>query len=467
MKNKSLSAVIRLDAILIPITQSFMESTPIIIIFGMLAQFLANTYTGSPFRLPSFFLINVAQIWLLRFLYSQKIRSQKHVRFFEVAIYIAAFLLFSAASLSNIFTDYFWLKEIIIALTAVVIWRTHIISGGKKSAEDHQKAFLIGFGAFVLAAFATKFSSLAYTNFVLQLFPIFALSGLITVSLARLSVLQKNLINNTSGHSPTMRWLMLTTLLSGTLLILSLVFDSFISLNMVEAVVSFFTPLWDVLGIFAFLIILILGVIIEFAFYPVRWFIYFLESLFHKGGNTNPPSSEPIFIPIQNAAISQQTVSIIQYILIALLALITIYIILRILQTAFIRTSTEAYDDIHEHLAVSPEISKKYNFLWPYDSGKIDDHSIRARYRELLEYIQKKQPRLARNIVETPLEYEQRLFTEMIAAEEPEKSNVQTALQALTNAYRQERYGQITTDVEQKRNARGWVKQITEHFSAK
>ncbi len=465
MKHNTITAVIRIDTILIPITQSLMESAQIIVVFAVLAQVFANTYTGSPFALPSFFAINLGQIWVLQWIYSRNGREQKYTRFFEVIVYIAVFLLLSAASLNAVFTDYFWLKEFIIALTVAILWRTHIISGGKKHTAAQQTTFLIGFGAFVFATIVAGFNGIQLTNFILQLFPIFALSGLITISLTRLTILQKKLINRSAAEqSLTMRWLLLTSLISLALLILSLLFDSLISINMLDAVTSFFMPLWDVIGVFALVIGIVLAFSVEIIFYPVRWVIYFLESLLHKGNQQITPPSGIQLKSIPDVVSSQQTITLIQYILIALLAMLTIYIVLRILKTTFNRTSTADYEDIHEHLAISSETSKKYGLYWPYDSTKIDESSVRARYRELLEYIQKKHPRLARNMAETPLEYKRRLQATLNKEEEPARSATQAALQALTNAYRQERYGKLTADDTQKKNARAWAKQVTEHF---
>ena len=282
---------------------------------------------------------------------------------------------------------------------------------------------------------------------------IFFLSGLVTLSLARLGTLRQTRLANGRQADPTRSWLGALVMLCTCLIVLVFLLEAVFSYASFLWIVHAVQPVWDALGTVVgwLLYLLVVGVLAPL-FNLVSWV---LDRL--KGGNSAQPAARPPSSPLARFANGQHLtqlpptlLSIGRWVVLGAAALLLLLLVRASLRRWFLPYDAEQFEETRERLervsASRPprraRIKRRIaRFAEPLDS-------VRAYYRLLLRTVAAAHPDLAHRLDETPLEYEQRLRPHLarLGTEQPQPVlSIQqdtATLRMLTQDYLAERYGQ-------------------------
>lgn len=312
--------------------------------------------------------------------------------------------------------------------------------------------------------------------------PIFFLSGLIAVSLARLGTLRAARTRADEAHTdPTRSWLLALTIFGLALIVLVLIIDSIFSFSTLVAIVTDLDPLWNAIGTIVYWLLYGLVFLLTPIFYLYGLLIgknvRFPPPPGGKAPNRNPPPSS------HTTAIMSQAIAFGRWVLLALILLAVFFIVVRTIQRWLGRHDDGGVEEIREGLDARSLLAARWR-EWRNRRRRaavsgptlepLDPLSARARYRELLQKTALTSEVLARKPSETPDEYQRRLLRHMqqrlldagiTAAENGPPT--EAILNTLTAAYADERYGGRQTNESQRRRLQDWLPRLLSRMSDK
>jgi hypothetical protein len=458
----------------LPLTVSVMEAQPLALGIALLVTLVAGTSASPPFGAGSIALVALGLQWWAMFVEGVARRRLKnkpvialHALGWFVAFTLSAvpyLLAVVGGKTENIFT-------ILLAIALVTwFWRR----GMSRAQAGYEygalaRSFKGGFGIVLGILFlAVVFSELQTLreDLILAL-PLFFLSGLIMLSLARLGVIRAShrLLENSQPADPTRSWLLVLTLFGVSLLGIVFVIESVFSFASFELVLAVLTPLWNALGTLVGWILYGVVFLLSPIFYLISWLVSLLKQ--HASSPSQQQNSKPPKSPIQQVLNSHtfppELLTIGRWVFLALVLLVTILVVRASLRRWLVRKSDEGIAEEREALDARSLLSQHWRDWWKRrrkrDNSTIaleplDPSSARARYREMLQALATSDSGLARTSAETPVEYETRLLVRLggeqanaaSSANSDDGVTERAVLEELTGAYTRERYGGKQTD---------------------
>jgi uncharacterized protein DUF4129 len=337
------------------------------------------------------------------------------------------------------------------------IWRRGMARVEQGLQEEHLiTALKVGF----VVLLAMLFFAVVYPQPVSKMLldalvyalPVFFLSGLVALSLSHFGAIKEEYTCRSSGGSrsdPTSMWLSLLPFLWAAIFLSTIGLAAF----SFEPLVIVFSPLVDAL----------------------RAFLSWLLSLF---ASQPPPTAHRRKVPHGGISIYLhphpyhnpysailQLILVIVMVLLALFVLVMVFLLLMKILRKWGSARQSDEDEVRERLSVRSTLRarRKQRQRRPtFALEPLDATSARARYRALLQVMDRRGDDLGRRPEETPIEYQARLLTLVEntshdAAKEDETPADAAILGELTGAYMLERYGGKATDPRQRAYLRTWV----------
>ncbi len=315
--------------------------------------------------------------------------------------------------------------------------------------------------------------------------PVYFLSGLISISLARLGGIRHEGPADDAQADPTRPWLFALVAFGLALLLLTVLIELIFPFHAFESVLAILTPVWNAIG--TLLGWLLYGVV--FLLWPIYLLVTFLVGLFRGRGNPQqqPPIGNlhrpPLKGPQGPPTIPPELYTIGRGVLIALAILVVALVIRSFLKRRIVRGRDEEIEEVREGLDARSLLGQRWREWWNRRRRKsdavpalelLDPDSARARYREVLLAAVEVGEGLPRRPPETPAEYQARLLASLEQAspdQHPaavERVHSDTAvLEELTEAYIAERYGGRRTDERKRARLRAGVPHLLARLKGK
>lgn len=291
--------------------------------------------------------------------------------------------------------------------------------------------------------------------------PVYFISGLIAISLARLGAIRGgSLAQGEVGvqSDPTRPWLFALSSLSLALLLIILLIEVIFPFHTFVSLFDALNPLWNVLG--TLIGWLLYGMI--FLFWPIYLLIGFLAHLGGQSGQQpgqpNQGYKPPNFPNRGPQDVPPELLNVARVLLIVLAMLAVILLIRALLNRRLRGVDEEEIDEMREGLDARTLLGQRWREWWNRrrKAGhaarleQLDPDSARSRYREVLLATAAAGENLARRPAETPAEYQVRLLDALeqrtgMPPSEDIAEDVQS-LEELTSAYVDERYGGKQSD---------------------
>jgi len=284
--------------------------------------------------------------------------------------------------------------------------------------------------------------------------PMFFLSGVIALSLSHFGTIKGEYTRRSSGGSqadPSHMWLGMLPFLWMAIVLSTIVLAAFAF----EPVVILLSPLVNALRAF---LSWLLSLIVNPP--PPR----------HRRVLKPPPSGiglKPIHPhPYHNPyAAILQLILVIVMVLLAIFVLVMVFLLLVKILRKWRSARQSDEDEVRERLPARSTLRarrKRKRRRPTFALEPLDATSARARYRGLLQVMDRRGDDLGRRPEETPIEYQSRLLTFVKdapgdATQEDETPADAAILDDLTGAYMRERYGGKATDPSQRAYLRTWV----------
>ena len=460
----------------LPLTVSVMEAQPVAL---MLALLVAGTHASSPFGAGSIALLALGLQWwamLVERIATRRLKGKPvialHALGWLVAfvVVVGPYLLATVGGkMENIFP--------LLPGIALVTWfwrRGMLRSQAGFEYGALARSFKTSFGILLgILLLAVVFSELQSLRDALALaLPVFFLSGLVMLSLARLGVIRAShrLLDDARQSDPTRSWLLALTLFGISLLAIVVVIEAVFSFSSFELALAVLTPLWNALGTLVGWILYGIVFLLSPAFYLISWLGSLLKQ--HASSLSQPQNIKPPKSPIQQVLNSHtfppEVLSIGRWVFLVLVLLVTILVVRASLRRWLARQSDEVMEEEREALDGRSLLSQHWRDWWQRRRKRnnttivlepLDPTSARARYREMLQALAMTKEDLARRSAETPAEYETRLYAclEELA---PPGGGESWILEELTGAYTRERYGGKHTDQQQRARLQTGVPQL-------
>jgi hypothetical protein len=465
----------------LPLTVSVMEAQPFALAIALLASLVAGSSASPPFGAGGIALIALSLQWWALFIErvaARRLKSRQAIALHAFG-WLVAFAVGTApyllATIGGKTQDIF----VILLGIALVTWFWRRGMSRAQAGFEYgalARSFKAGFGVVLgILLLAILFPGLESLRVDLTLvLPLFFLSGLIMLSLARLGVIRAShrLQENSQPADPTRSWLFALTLFGASLLALVVLIESVFSFASFELALSVLTPLWNALGTLVGWILYGIVFLLSPIFYLVSW----LASLLKKRGSSSvqPQTIKPPKPPIQQVLNSHtfppEVLTIGRWVFLALVLLVTLLVVRAGLRRWLTRKSEEGIEEERETLDARSLLGQHWHDWWQRRRKRdnstvalepLDPTSARARYREMLQAVAATKEDLARRPAETPTEYQARLNASI---EEPssvsEKEKESQMLEELTGAYTRERYGGKHTTQQQRTRLQTGVPQL-------
>lgn len=321
-------------------------------------------------------------------------------------------------------------------------------------------------------------------DLLFSVWPLFFLSGLIALSLARLGAIRNARNCDGSQADPTRIWLLALTILCCGIFVLVIVLGSVFSFTRFELAFHALTPLWDALGtlvgwIFYAFIIIVLAPIFHL-------FTFLVGLLSHNTASKQQqtmPSSPFSHLQQGPQAISPELLDPGRWAFLILVCLIVLLILRASLQRWFSGDTQETLEEVREELDAPSLLRERWQTWWSrlrqrktsISLESPDPTSARARYREFLQKVAQANSQLARRPTETADEYKARLLPYLESVREQDRgqdhshtlAEYSAILDALTHVYTHERYGGRETSGDQRANLQAWVTRLVVRLTGK
>ncbi len=368
----------------------------------------------------------------------------------------------------------------LLILLALLWWRGLLLGRGKIESDQMSQNFKGGFGVLVVALLLTGTAvPSARSALAVQLglvLPEFLFVGLAGLSLARLAEIRRaRRAHGNTQADPTRSWIIAMLVLSGALVLLTLVVEQAFSYQTLLGAVSALQPVWNTIGTVLEWVVIGLSFVL---YWIISSLVHLVRALFGVGSqNQNtPPSPSPVrpkLPPHTNPGnIPSEWLTVGRWVLIALGIMIALVVLLRVLRAfAAWRQSDEAEEE-RESLGATRMLRAQLRALLANlaarfqrqpagrEQGTDARQGVRALYRRVLR--QAAAQGMGRRLPETPHEFAQRLLPELAAppqegavppGQQPSHASAEAPLRQqqergmrelnrLTTAYEQTRYGE-------------------------
>ena len=377
-------------------------------------------------------------------------------------------------------------QVLIVLILITWLWRRGI-AHAQRDFEYNSVAlpFKIGFGIVLGALFlVTVLPGLPSLRAALPTaLPIFFLSGLIAVSLARLGTLRAARTRADEAHTdPTRSWLLALTIFGTALIVLVIIIESIFSFSTLEAIVTALDPLWNAIG--TIVNWLLYGLI--FLLTPIFYLFGFILGNRVRFPPVNPPSNQlakrPITPSSHTTAVVTQLIAVGRWVLLALILLAILVIVVRTMRRWLRLHDDGGVEEIREGLDARSLLAERWR-AWRNRRRRqamsgptlepLDPLSARARYRELLQETALTSEMLARSSTETPNEYQRRLLRHVqqhapgMTTPAEAAPSAAAMLEMLTSAYADERYGGKQADESYRRRLQDWMPRLLPKITGK
>ncbi len=365
----------------------------------------------------------------------------------------------------------------VLILLALLWWRGLLLGRGKIEFEQVSRSFKVGFAVLIVTfLFVGPVEPAARSALAVQLglaLPLLLFVGLAGLSLARLAEIRR--ARRTQGNTqadPTRSWIIAMLVLSGGLVLLTLLIEQAFSYQTLLGVVSALQPVWDAVGIVLYWIILGISFVLYWIIHPL---VQLVRAIFggesQSQNSTTPPSpNQPKLPPNGNAGgIPAEWLTAGRWVLIALGILVALVIVLRAFRAFAAWRQTDEVEEERESLGATRLLRAQVRALLANlatrfqrkpaarEPGTDAGQGVRAIYRRVLR--QATAQGLGRRLPETPQEFAWRLGAALgrpqatgagpsgaagggTQVEPPHRSALSDPdLDTLTTAYEQTRYG--------------------------
>ena len=459
-----------------------MEAQPFALAIALLAILVAGTSASPPFGAGSIALIALGLQWWALFVErvaTRRLKSKQAIALHALGWFVAFTLSTAPYLLATIGGKTQYIFSILLGIALVTwFWRrgmSRAQAGFEYGAlaRSFKAGFSIVLGILLLAILFPGLQSLRI-DLTLAL-PLFFLSGLIMLSLARLGAIRAShrLLENSQQADPTRSWLLALTLFGVSLLGIVVVIESIFSFATFELALAVLTPLWNALGTLVGWILYGIIFLLSPIFYLISWLVGLLKQ--HASSPSQPQIIRPPKSPIQQVLNSHtfppELLTIGRWVFLALVLFVTILIVRAGLRRWLTRKSDEGIEEERETLDARSLLGQHWREWWRRRRKRgnstpvlepLDPTSARARYREMLQALATSNSGLARTPPETPGEYEMRLRVHLDGTSVSSKRSTnpddgvpeRAVLEELTSAYARERYGGKQTDARQRTRLR-------------
>ncbi len=327
--------------------------------------------------------------------------------------------------------------ELGLILLSVIIW--DLGSRITHNAGDYERrrgAFLGHFVVLVLTVIVAAWLAGGVRSLAPSLaliLPLYTLAGLLMMAQVRLSEVRARMQRAARQDRRLLRVWRLTTagLALGMVLIVAVVGAIFYGDTYYQALVTLVAA-WNSVLAFLAPILTVLSL-------PLFWLIaLFIRPRSSSSSTSTTPTSHPPAISTSSPPLAQSTVHLVYSgVLLVLLGLVALFVFLRTQRNMGL-ASTDSYDEVRETLPATRLVRPPRPAAIAPLAETPPPGSVRAVYRDFLR--QGAQSALPRQTEETPAEYAARLQLQLVADPVPDAV---AAMQGLTRAYEDERYGAI------------------------
>lgn len=447
----------------VPLIVSIMEAQPIALVLVLIH---AGTTVELPLEGWSIALLALCLLWWAM-LVERVIRPLPLVRrrsWLHALGWLVAFVVLVGPRLPFVTTGANFFAALVETTLVTWLWRRSIPRAQAGfEYESLALAFKISFGVLlgilVLVILVPGLPTLR--DALGKSLPVFFLSGLVGLSLVRLTALRgrRRALDGSRQSDPTRAWLLALTLLGVALVVFVLVVEAVFSFTSFEAVLATLTPLWNALGVLLSWLLYAVIFLLSPLFSLFSWLIGLLAN---RHGQTTPQRIGPKLLPISQPwspqSIPPTLLTLGRWFLLGLSLLVVLAVVRASLRRWRLKDQDEGIEEVCESLDARSLLGERWHTWWSWWKRKtgmmatleaLDPASARARYRELLQTMAIQNEELARTAAETPAEYEARLLTQVIGGEAPPDRLADDAalrqapaiLHELTRAYVAERYG--------------------------
>lgn len=479
----------------LPIAVSAMEAQPIALVIALLTMLITKNLTHTSLDAGSITLIALGLLWWAMIVEPIKRNTAMrtwvtwlHTFGWLVALLVVEEPLFPTLVkgenifpilLDTIFITWLWRRS---------IPRAQVGFEYGPLATSFKVSFGIVLAILLITIFFTGPELRALRSGLASTLPVFFLSGLVGLSLARLGALRHT---RRSLHGvqadPTRSWLFALTIFCLSLIIIVIVVEAVFSFDSFELIMTTLTPLWNALGTLVYWTLY--GLI--FLVSPIFYLISFLVGLLTHGASSpyQPPTvlkPSRILQAWQPQTLSPEVVTIARWIFLALAAIVALLVVRASLHRWHLRRNDEEeIEEVREGLDARTVMGKRWQEWWKRRGHwrksispplePLEPASARARYREMLQAIAVEKAILARKPAETPVEYEARLrehlkaetsVLQLLAGDDGVPTDT-VILDELTRAYIRERYGNKRTDQHKRMQLQVWVPRFIERLTGK
>jgi hypothetical protein len=482
------------EEVAIPLALCVMEAQPIAMVIALFTLLGGSTLAHVPLGIGAVLLLQLGLLWwamALAFLQiSGRLRSGRVLAMLRLCGLLIAWLLVSLPRLAVLGSG---TQDVILAGELfLVLWLWYRGLTRARLGFSHEPlatAFTVGLGVLLAVMLFTLVAKPA-----LPLLPqlqasltIYFLSGLVTLSLARLGVLRQARTQSGKQADPTRSWVGALTLFSGVLIVLVFLLEAAFSYTSFLEMMQLLHPVWDVLGtLVGWVLYALVFLVLSPLFALFSWLIGLIRGN-GKGQQTIQPPSSPLahLSNLQHpTGLSPELVSIGRWVVLGIAGLLLLLLVRASLRRWFLPYDAEQLEETREQLDrrlfTSPRQPRTRRARSPQAPFSGDPNSARAQYRRLLHTVAAARPDLAHQLDETPLEYEQRLGPhvdpgnvpvgdEQVTSQKAKQVDppVGRVLETLTQMYQEERYGGQELLPQQQADLHTWMPRLLEVFTGK
>src|SRR6266487_580086 len=470
----------------LPVASSVMMAQPIGLAVALLMLLVARTPTASSIPIGQVALLLLGLLWWAMFVehLSQRRRWQKSVvTLLHVLGWLLALIITMSPHLFPVLKGQDILDVVLAVILVTWLWRRGI-HHARLGFEygDLATTFKVSLGFLLVLLLITI--PIPQAQGILTalegVFPLFFLSGIISLSLARLSRIRATRGLDGFQADPSRAWLLALTALGGVILVLVMLVNAFFSFSSFEWLLRLLTPVWDALG--TLISWLLYGII--FLLTPLFNLSSFLFGLLSHGSASQPlqgvhSGRSPLQSPQGPHTLPPELVTIGRWVFLALLFLLVLLVVRKSVQRWSRNDEERPIEEERETMDARSVFRERWQ-NWRDQHSKrpprfleaLDPASLRARYRELLRAVAATDTTLARQPDETPREYEERLVRHLNEHHEQDavsesRPTTPEMLREVTDAYTRERYGLEQVDDQQRTRIAAWIPYMILHITGK
>ncbi len=467
-----------------------MEAQPVALILALLTRIFIGANASPSLGAGTIALLALALLWwaMLVPYFTRDPARKKAAAWLHLLGWIAAFAILVGPYLPSVVVG----VNIFPALfnTAIITWfwrqSTRRVQIGFEY-EPLARSFKIGFGVLLavllIVVLFPELHTLADT--LSSVFPVFFLSGLITLSLVRLGMLRSARRASDSPQSdPTRSWLLALTIFGVVLLAIVILIESIFSFSSFEFILAALTPAWNGLGT---LVSWILYVLIIVILSPIFSLFSWLINLLRENGQPKSQKSAlgKLKTPVVKqgpVAISPEIIALGRWVFLLIVLIVLLFVVKAALNRLRTMNANDGIEEVRESLDARSLLGQRLRDWLSHRRAKreklilepLDPSSARARYRDLLSEVAFAQTDLARLPSETPDEYEMRLRAHLEQqSQHAQESGATTTpadpaiLDELTRLYIRERYGGKQTAGQERSYLQSWMPHLIARLTGK